>query len=233
MIDSFRQLKTITCVAFLALASALTTLNADTIIETDTFSFSQTTPDPAPGGVAATTMPFSLTSADIANTTLDANFDFIDAGIEILVNGSSLFNTGPDVSQFNGGNPTVFTNTGATNLASPFGPRSDSQPRLTVASDSTGTIFSGPDLSLPDDLNNPAPIINYTPGFTVNDFASLLQVGSNQIEIVSLNNFLSANLAGDFTLKIVMPATSVPEPTVLFLYLIGASCSMVRRRRQR
>ncbi len=232
MLYSFRQALTITCAVLLAITSSLTPTHADTIIEMDDFSFTQTTPDPAPGGVAAATMPFILTSADIPNIAFEANFDFIDAGIEILVNNNSLFNTGTDVSQFNGANQTVFTDTGATNLGIPFGPRSDNQPRLTVSSDSTGTIFSGPDLSLPDDPNNPAPIINYTPGFTVNDFSSLLNVGSNTIEIVSLNDFQSANLAGDFTLTLVTPATSVPEPTALSLCLIGATCCMARRRRR-
>jgi len=232
MLIPLRQVGAIASAALLTLAATLTPICADTILETDNFSFSQTTPDPAPGGVAASTAPFSLTSADISNIMFEANFDFIDAGIEILVNGVSLFNTGPDVSQFNGASSTVFTQTGATNLGVPFGERSDLQPRLTVSSDSTGTIFSGPDLSLPDDPNNPAPIINFTPGFTINDFTSLLQVGENQIQIVNLNNFQSANLGGDFTLTLVAPAASVPEPTALSLCLIGATCCLLRRRRR-
>ena len=240
MLIPLRQVGAIASAALLTLAATLTPICADTILETDTFSFSQPDPDPelgpgnqfAPGGTAASTETFSLTSADISNIMFEANFDFIDAGIEILVNGESLFNTGPDVSQFNGASSTVFTQTGATNLGVPFEERggSDPQPRLTVSSDSTGTIFSGPDLSLPD--NNPAPIINYTPGFTINDFTSLLQVGENQIQIVNLNAFDGASLGGDFTLTLVAPAASVPEPTALSLCLIGATCCMLRRRRR-
>lgn len=238
MLIQLRRVGAIASAALLTLAATLTPICADTILDTDTFSFSQPDPDPelgpgnqfAPGGTAASTETFSLTSADISNIMFEANFDFIDAGIEILVNGESLFNTGPDVSQFNGASSTVFTQTGATNLGVPFEERSDLQPRLTVSSDSTGTIFSGPDLSLPD--NNPAPIINFTPGFTINDFTSLLQVGENQIQIVNLNAFDGASLGGDFTLTLVAPAASVPEPTALSLCLIGATCCMLRRRRR-
>ena len=175
MLIPLRQVGAIASAALLTLAATLTPICADTILETDTFSFSEPDPDLMPGGAfalggtAASTAPFSLTSADISNIMFEANFDFIDAGIEILVNGVSLFNTGPDVSQFNGASSTVFTQTGATNLGVPFEERFDLQPRLTVSSDSDGTIFSGPDLSLTDFEGNPNPI-------PIIDYLSLIHI---------------------------------------------------------
>jgi len=156
MLHTSHSVRACACAILITIVSNVASLHADTILDTNTFSSSQ----PSGGGfVVATTQNFSLTSAEIADTTFEANFDFIDAGIEILVNGISLFATGDDVSQFNGGNQTVFTQTGAVNLGIPFGPTGDGTPRLTVQSDSTGTQFLGPDLA----ANGAGNIINYQP----------------------------------------------------------------------
>lgn len=218
------------------ISSALTPLHADLIPTTD-FSFVEPDPNPdddsifADGGVVIPTIMFNLTDADIPNVTFEVDFDLIDAGIEIFVNDNSLFTTGPDVSEFNGANSEVFTGTGATNLGAPFGPRTDTAPRLIVNSDSTGTFFSGPNLAPTDTLPDPAPIINYTPGFAVNNFTSFLQAGTNEIEIVSLNNFQSAALAGSYSVG--LQTAAVPEPSSLSLCLAGAMCCMARRRRRK
>ena len=206
-----------TCVVLLSIVSTLAPIQADIVIDSNNFSSSQ----PSGGGfVVATTQSFSLTSADIADVTFEANFELIDAGIEILVNGMSLFDTGPDVSQYG---PAVFS---PNNLGIPFGPRGDDLPRLTVQSDFTGTTFLAP---ASDTSTN---IIQYTPLFNVTDFASLLQVGNNQIEIVNQNNFQGANLSGDYTVKRVTEAAAVPEPSSIVLLGLFGLAGAVRRRRK-
>jgi len=197
------------CVVLLSIVSTLAPIQADIVIDSNNFSSSQ----PSGGGfVVATTQSFSLTSADIADVTFEANFELIDAGIEILVNGVSLFDTGPDVSQFG---PAVFS---PNNLGIPFGPRGDGLPRLTVQSDFTSDTSTN--------------IIQYTPLFNVTDFASLLQVGNNQIEIVNQNNFQGANLSGDYTVKRVTEAAAVPEPSSIVLLGLFGLAGAVRRRRK-
>ena len=103
---------------------------------------------------------FSLNGVDPENVQLVANFFTIDAGVDIQVNGTSLFPQFTDISQFS--DQLVFLNTGVTregpietrqggefgNILSPFTPNSNNTDdmqfsRLTVTSGSAGTVFGG------------------------------------------------------------------------------------------
>ena len=194
-------------------------LHADTILDTNSFAGMEA----SGGGFVVATSNFSVASADIPSITFDANFSQIDAGIEILVNGMSFFDTGDDVSNFG---PQVFQVTAVQpdNIDFSFDPNDNGLPRLTVTSDSTGTVMTG------------APFVNstnvetYLPIFAVADFTSLLQPGENTIQIVNLNSFEGASLTGDYTVTQVM-SVAVPEPTALSMLMLGGLIGMVRRRR--
>ena len=222
MLHTLSKVSTCVCAVLITIASTHTPLSADLILDTNTFESSE----PSGGGfIAATTQIFVLTSADIPNVTFDANFDIIDAGIEILVNGTSLFNTGDDLSNFG---PQVFTPTAVqpNNIDFSFASNNNGLPRLIVESDSTGTTLSG------SPFQNSTSTFEYLPIFSVQNFSSLLQVGDNQIEIVNLNSFQGANLDGDYTVTLVTPPTAFPEPSSLSLCLAGAMLCLGRRRRR-
>ena len=181
--------------------------------------------EPAGGGFIGGVSTFSLTAAEIPDVELLADFFVVDAGVDIVVNGTSLFPQFNDVSQF--GPDSVFLGTGVANggIENPFGTNSNGLPRLTVASDSAGTIFSG---AVTPTTNS---TITYTPNFTVEDFNSLLVAGPNTIEFFVLNGFQGANLQGDFVVELNTIAAAVPEPGsagLLGLLLVG--CLSTRRR---
>ena len=213
----------------------------------DSGSFNRGTDVDAPFNVNFTvaTAEFELTSTDdIPNVSFLANFVAIDAGIAIVVNGTQLFSTGDDVSQFG---PRVFQttlgfigfNNQDGNIQNPFGIINDSTgvplTRLTVQADSTGTSFSG--VAVVDPIVG--SVESFTPDLSGNNgsdfsnlsnFSNLLQVGDNTIEIVNLNSTDAANLVGDFT--VTLPdTTSVPEPTSLLGLLTLAGMLSLRRRR--
>lgn len=177
------------------------------------------------GGILGGTATFNLQASEIPDVELLANFFIVDAGVDIVVNGTSLFPQFEDVSQF--GPVAVFSGTGESGgggINSPFGPNSNNLPRLTVNSTSVGTDFSGAT------FQNSTSTVPYTPVFTVQDFSSLLQSGSNTIEFFVLNNFQGANLQGDF--EVTLNAAAVPEPSAIGLAMLAfLTCLASHRRR--
>ena len=128
-----------------------------------------------------------------------------------------MFTQFVDLSQF--GQP-VFSGTGVANggIENPFVVNNNGLPRATVASDSTGTIFSG---AVTPTTNS---TITYTPNFIVENFNDLLVVGPNNIEFIVLNGFEGARLEGEFTVSVDTATTAVPEPgsaSLLGLLLVG------------
>ena len=151
-----------------------------------------------------------------------ANLTVVDAGVNIVINGTSLFPLFTDISQF--GPESVFLNTGEPNgggVNLPFSPNNNGLARLTVDATSTGTTFSGATF-VSDSVITP-----YTPVFTSQDFSSLLRDGDNTIEFFVLNGFEGANLQGDFTVTLV----AVPEPATAVV-LAGLGIGMLVRRRR-
>lgn len=174
--------------------------------------------EPAGGGFIGGTSTFSLTAAEIPDVELLADLFIVDAGVDIVVNGTSLFPQFNDISQF--GPTSVFLGTGVANggVENPFVVNNNGLPRLTVASDSTGTIFSG---AVTPTTNS---TITYTPNFIVENFNDLLVVGPNNIEFIVLNGFEGARLEGEFTVSVDTATTAVPEPgsaSLLGLLLVG------------
>ena len=180
-----------------------------------------TTVQGAPGGTAT----FSVTAAEIPDVELLADFLIVDSGVDIVVNGTSLFPQFVDISQF--GNVPVFSGTGETQgggVNQPFDPNMNGLPRLTVNSTSAGTTFSG--ATFPGDTQ----ITTYTPEFTVQNFSSLLIDGTNTITFFNLNDNGPASLQGDFA--VTLHSTAIPEPGMTGLAIVAlVSCLSTRRRR--
>lgn len=174
------------------------------------------------GGFVVATSQITLTNAEIPDITFEANFSPIDAGIEIIVNGNSLFSTGDDLSNFG---PQVFQPTPVQpdNIDFSFSPNDNDLPRLSVEFDSAGSSFSGAPFV------NSTETVEYIPLFGVADFNKLLQPGKNTIEIVNLNSFQGATLGGDYTVKLV---AAVPEPSATSLCLVTGLFWIKRRRRK-
>ena len=180
-----------------------------------------TTVQGAPGGTAT----FSVTAAEIPDVELLADFLIVDAGVDIVVNGTSLFPQFADISNF--GPVPVFSGTGETQgggVNFPFTPNMNGLPRLTVNSTSAGTTFSG--ATFPGDTQ----ITTYTPEFTVQNFSSLLIDGTNTITFFNLNDNGPASLQGDFA--VTLHSTAIPEPGMTGLAIVAlVSCLSTRRRR--
>ncbi len=176
------------------------------------------------GGLAGTST-FSVTAAEIPDVELLADFLIVDSGVDIVVNGTSLFPQFVDISQF--GNVPVFSGTGETQgggVNQPFTPNDNGLPRLTVNSTSAGTTFSG--ATIPDDTQT----TTYTPEFTVQNFSSLLIDGTNTITFFNLNDNGPASLQGDFA--VTLHSTAIPEPGMTGLAIVAlVSCLSTRRRR--
>lgn len=235
------SIKTRSCIFTFVAAIALTTstLRAD-IISGD---FSGPGAQQAPNGVSFS--PAIITDVqtivfDVANVddvTFEANFTLIDAGIQILVNGTPLFTTPSDVTQFGPegtfiSNPTTDNNGNAfENLGFAFNALPGDLPRLTVNSDSTGTSFSGNNQTVINNATGDITPVTYTPGFLVATFSDLLVANeSNTIVIQNINANAFANLAGDFEV-VSSAATAVPEPaSVLGLIALIGTMSLRRRR---
>lgn len=204
------------CAFLVSVALAFSPIHAD-IIDSGDFSRSE----PSGSGFIVATSTFELDALEIPDICFEANFDLIDAGIEILVNGQSLFNTGDDVSNFG---PQVFQPTAVQpdNIDFSFSPNDNNLPRLTVLHDAMGSDFSGAAFV------NSTNTVDYIPLFNVSNFNSLLQAGTNTIEIINLNGFQGANLIGDYTVKSV---AAVPEPSAIAVCMVAGLIMMKRRRR--
>ncbi len=195
------------------------TASADIVLDSGAISVpSIDTTMPQSGGIAS----FSLTAAEIPDVELIADLFIVDAGVDVVVNGTSLFTQFDDISQF--GPTDVFVGTGVPNggIEYPFRVNDDNLPRLTIESDSAGTTFSG----AVEEASTST--ITYTPNpdpnvFAIQDFNSLLNVGSNTIEFFVLNGFDDAALDGEFEVKL-NTTVAVPEPgsaSLLGLFLVG------------
>ena len=170
------------------------------------------------GGFESST--FTLSALQIADTELFTDFFVIDDGVEIVVNGTSLF-LSADTSQF-GAQDFVPTAVQPNDIADPWTPNSNDLPRLTVLADSTGAAFSG---SVDTTTTN---IVDYQPEFAVANFNSLLVAGSNTIQFVNHNGSDAARLQGAFTVTV----RSVPEPTSLAVLGAFPLVMALRRRRR-
>ena len=118
-----------------------------------------TTVQGAPGGTAT----FSVTAAEIPDVELLADFLIVDAGVDIVVNGTSLFPQFTDISNF--GPVPVFSGTGETQgggVNQPFTPNDNGLPRLTVNSTSAGTTFSGATFEDDTQTTTYTPCLLYT-----------------------------------------------------------------------
>ena len=213
------QLRAFLVTFFLISIASSLPLSADVCLDSGSFSRSE----PSGTGFVVATSQFSLTSADIPDVTLETNFTVIDAGIEIIVNGVTLYSTGNDVSNFG---PQVFVPTAVQpdNIDFSFSPNDNGLPRMTVVSDSSGSDFSGAAFV------NSTTTVEYLPLFNVNNFTSLLTTGNNVIEIVNLNGFQGASLVGDYSVKVA--SSAIPEPTAFSFCLAGGLFLMSRRRRR-
>ena len=227
-------------VALFLLGSIPKNTSAQTILnsgDTDVFFEMGDQNNPALGSFLAGTTTFNLTAADIPNVELLADFFVVDAGVDIVINGTSLFPQFDDLSQF--GNVTVFNTSvspgffGAPggNIESPFSTNTDtSLPRLTISSNSAGTTFSGtldPNTTAITTFPPAAALTN-----SLQDFTSLLQVGSNTIEIFNLNQFEGATLDGEFVVSLAaIDPAAVPEPSSISILLLLGTCLVTKRRR--
>ena len=195
-----KTVKTLLPILVLTIAAGNTT--GDTILDSGLISAVA----PSGGGVLAGTSNFNVANGDIPDIILSADFDLVDAGIDIVVNGTALFPQFDDVSQF--GTTPVFggTGIGGGGVEDSFDRNVAGLPRIRVEASSDGVIFTGAETTSTNAL------INYIPQFTTQDFNNLLVDGDNEIQFFVLNSFEGAALEGDFTVTRVTPVTAVPEP---------------------
>ena len=224
----------------LVLIVAFSSSSFGDIVETTPFQ------NEAPSGTflqAGDTFTFNLNGVDPDDVQLVANFYTIDAGVDIQVNGTSLFPQFADISQFS--DELVFLNTGVTrlgptetrqggdfgNIESPFTANNNNTDdilfsRLTVTSNSEGSFFGG--TVNPDTTD----ISVYDPNFVIVDFNSLLLADSeNTIQFFALNDDGPIGVTGDFLITDVT-ATAVPEPGTTILLLLASVALLSTRRRR-
>lgn len=190
------------------------------VISSETISASESSGN----NILAGTATFNLLASEISDVEMLADFSIVDAGVNIVINGTSLFPQYQDLSQF--GPESVFTGTGESDgggINQPFEANSNNLPRLTVNSTSAGTTFSGATFI------GSTSTVTYTPVFTPEDFSSLLQSGSNTIEFIVLNGFEAARLEGNVI--VTLPAAAVPEPSSAGLALLAILAGLAARRR--
>lgn len=175
------------------------------------------------GSFVAGATTFNLTDADIDLINFVVNFDEIDDGVEVRVNGNSLF-VSLDTSQF-GNQDFVVTGVQPNDIFDPWTVNENGISRLTVVSDVNGSTFSG---SVTPDATT---AVEYLPNFDVADFADLLVVGENTIEFVSHNGFLGADLEGSFTISTI-DVVPVPSPVNSFLLVVLGGVAALKRSRK-
>ena len=219
------------CAAFMTLICTVSTLQADIVLDSGAISTSELNANDA-GGFLSASSSFTLVNSDIPNVQLETNFSLIDAGIEVIVNGTTLYSTGADLSNFGPAGLFVATPTQPDNIDFSFDPNANGLPRLTAVSDITGTSFSGTSfVNSTNTVDFIEDFDSFSQASSPVDFTSLLQAGDNVIEIRNLNNFDGAQLAGDFTVTRIVAAQAVPEPSSLALCLAGSALLLARRRR--
>ena len=173
------------------------------------------------GNFIVASSQFSLTAADIPNVELLANFDIIDDGVEIRVNGQSLF-LAQELSQF-GPQDFQVTAVQPNDIENPWSANMNGLPRLTTISNLGGTTMNG------SVTTGASQVVEYLPNFPVLDFTTLLEEGDNTIEFVSHNGAGGASLQGDFTVTL----NAVPEPSTALAGFAFLTAIMGRRRRSR
>lgn len=206
------------CVQFIAALALFCTSNASAAIVLDSGNIAGSSS--SVGSQVVAVSMFNLTGAEIPRTQLAADFLLIDDGVEIIVNGTSLF-AATELSQF-GPQDFVVTPNQPNDINNPWLVNTNGLPRLSVFSDSSGTTMSGA-------VNtNSASTVPYLPLFAVSDFTSLLMVGANTIEFVNHNGFQTASIQGRYAVSVTPVA--VPEPSSMGLGLVML-LSVFRRRR--
>ena len=219
-------------------ASAQTILNTDNnVINVSVPDGNSITDTPGEIGFLAGSTTFDLATGDIPNVELLADLFTVDAGVNIVVNGTQLFDRFTDLSQF--GFISVFENEVAPgfegaaegNINSPFTPNTDpTLPRLSINSTSAGTTFSGTVDPGTTAITTFPPAAALTD--SLEDFTSLLQVGSNTIEFFALNDNDLAFLDGEFTVTLnAINPIAVPEPSSISILLLLGTCLVTKRRR--
>ena len=210
-------MKSLSLIVFLVLALGFHfNCEADIVIDDGTFSSSTT----STGEFVSGTSNFTLTATQIPNVEFYADFLVIDDGVEIIVNGTSLF-ASLETSQF-GAQDFAVTAVQPNDIADPWNPNSNSLPRLVVESDSSGTMFSGA-----VDTNT-SSMVTYQPNFTVANFTSLLVAGDNTIEFINHNGSQGGRMRGSYEVSV---ACSVPEPTGFGIAFGLLGMAVGRRRR--
>jgi hypothetical protein len=202
--------------AILALLFIPVGVNADTIVDSGSITGSSG----STGSYVAETATFTLTAGELDYTELFAEFALIDDGLEISVNGNSLFLSN-ELSQF-GPQDFMSTVVQPNDIADPWTTNSNGIPRLTIRSSLIGTAFSGSvDTSA-------ASAVEYLPNFTVEDFRSFLQVGNNTIDFINHNGSASAQIDGRYSVTVF----AVPEPGTLALLGLMPVIGLLRRPRR-
>lgn len=205
----------VTCAIASAFANSVA---ADIVIDSGAFGMRNA----ATGSFVAASSTFDLTEDDIPHIELEIDFAFIDDGAAVNVNGFVLF-AAPELSQFGPMEFVSIVGVQPNDIENPWNANSNGLPRLSVFSDAAGTLFSG------SVTESAASTVNYQPIFTVANLQSLLQSGSNTIEIINLNGFQGAAIQGEYS---VVSQLKVPEPGITFL-LAGVVTVIASHRRDR
>lgn len=170
------------------------------------------------GSTVSATSTFTLTADQIPFTEFLLDLFVIDDGTCVHINGMPLFEAF-ELSQF-GPQDFAVTAVQPNDIMDPWSPNSNGLPRLTVASDASGTVFSGAIET------GSTGTVDYAPLFSVADFQSLLVAGSNTIEFINHNGFQGGALEGSYQVSV-----AVPEPAAASLICLALVGGMLRRRR--
>ncbi len=166
------------------------------------------------------TSTFRLSGPDIPRVGFLFNFDLIDEGLEIIINGQEFFSA-PDIHQ--GGDREFEEIAGMYNdIQNPWNENSNSLPRLIVEAGADGTDFTGAVTVGANTLET------YVPLFDVADLQSVLREGDNTIDFINLNGDAFGRLVGDYQVFLV----AIPEPHSAGLLLgVLAACGLRRKRK--
>jgi len=200
---------------FLALClSVASQAKGELIVDTGSFNFS----DSNTGSHLVATSTFDLTASQIPHAQFMMDLLRIDDGICVTINGTPLFESF-ETSQF-GPRDFVETDDQPNDIFDPWSPNSNGLPRLSVFSDSSGTMMSG---TVDTSTNT---IVDYDPVFAVADFSSLLVAGTNTIQFINHNATEGAGMDGSYSVIL-----AVPEPCAATLGLVYLAGIASRRRR--